>query len=161
MSLYEEWNKLLDEQAEEEEFWKGFLLKEKKTYEILLENHDKKESGTVEELGKKYELTPVEVVGFVDGINTSLVKSIDLEKLDESSVLELEIDFEKLYYNMLDAKAQWLYELEQWNGILTEERRKEIKKEYNKSRIAVSNKIGRNEPCPCGSGKKYKKCCGK
>jgi uncharacterized protein len=25
---------------------------------------------------------------------------------------------------------------------------------------AVSSKIGRNEPCPCGSGKKYKKCCG-
>ncbi|MCM3631255.1 SEC-C metal-binding domain-containing protein [Paenibacillus glycanilyticus] len=25
---------------------------------------------------------------------------------------------------------------------------------------AVSAKIGRNEPCPCGSGKKYKKCCG-
>jgi SEC-C motif-containing protein len=25
---------------------------------------------------------------------------------------------------------------------------------------AVSQKIGRNEPCPCGSGKKHKKCCG-
>ena len=25
----------------------------------------------------------------------------------------------------------------------------------------VEKKIGRNEPCPCGSGKKYKKCCGK
>ncbi|MBP3402211.1 MAG: preprotein translocase subunit SecA [Clostridia bacterium] len=25
---------------------------------------------------------------------------------------------------------------------------------------AVSKKVGRNEPCPCGSGKKYKKCCG-
>jgi len=24
----------------------------------------------------------------------------------------------------------------------------------------VENKVGRNEPCPCGSGKKYKKCCG-
>ncbi|HEY4002386.1 MAG TPA: SEC-C metal-binding domain-containing protein [Candidatus Xenobia bacterium] len=24
---------------------------------------------------------------------------------------------------------------------------------------AVSNKVGRNEPCPCGSGKKFKKCC--
>ncbi|MEN6337415.1 MAG: SEC-C metal-binding domain-containing protein [Phycisphaerales bacterium] len=24
----------------------------------------------------------------------------------------------------------------------------------------ASPKIGRNEPCPCGSGKKYKKCCG-
>ena len=25
---------------------------------------------------------------------------------------------------------------------------------------AVSRKVGRNDPCPCGSGKKYKKCCG-
>ena len=22
-------------------------------------------------------------------------------------------------------------------------------------------KVGRNDPCPCGSGKKYKRCCGK
>ena len=28
-----------------------------------------------------------------------------------------------------------------------------------KTRI-VEKKVGRNEPCPCGSGKKYKKCCG-
>ena len=27
--------------------------------------------------------------------------------------------------------------------------------------VAPSPKIGRNDPCPCGSGKKYKKCCGK
>lgn len=27
--------------------------------------------------------------------------------------------------------------------------------------IVVEQKIGRNDPCPCGSGKKYKKCCGK
>ena len=26
--------------------------------------------------------------------------------------------------------------------------------------VAVEEKVGRNEPCPCGSGKKYKKCCG-
>jgi preprotein translocase subunit SecA len=25
---------------------------------------------------------------------------------------------------------------------------------------ATSKKVGRNDPCPCGSGKKYKKCCG-
>jgi uncharacterized protein YecA (UPF0149 family) len=24
----------------------------------------------------------------------------------------------------------------------------------------TSTKVGRNDPCPCGSGKKYKKCCG-
>ena len=25
---------------------------------------------------------------------------------------------------------------------------------------SVAVKVGRNDPCPCGSGKKYKKCCG-
>lgn len=30
----------------------------------------------------------------------------------------------------------------------------------DKPEPAVSTKIGRNEPCPCGSGKKYKRCCG-
>jgi preprotein translocase subunit SecA len=28
-------------------------------------------------------------------------------------------------------------------------------------RNAASDKVGRNDPCPCGSGKKYKKCCGR
>lgn len=30
-----------------------------------------------------------------------------------------------------------------------------------KSRPLTVTKIGRNDPCPCGSGQKYKKCCGK
>ncbi|HEX8960187.1 MAG TPA: YchJ family protein [Geobacteraceae bacterium] len=30
-----------------------------------------------------------------------------------------------------------------------------------KPKPIVSNKVGRNEPCPCGSGLKHKKCCGK
>ena len=33
--------------------------------------------------------------------------------------------------------------------------------EAKKGTTVTSNKTGRNEPCPCGSGKKYKKCCGK
>ena len=33
--------------------------------------------------------------------------------------------------------------------------------EEQKKTPARSEKIGRNDPCPCGSGKKYKKCCGK
>ena len=28
-------------------------------------------------------------------------------------------------------------------------------------RKTVAQKVGRNDPCPCGSGKKYKKCCGR
>jgi preprotein translocase subunit SecA len=38
-----------------------------------------------------------------------------------------------------------------------------IAKEASKKKeaVPVSKKVGRNEPCPCGSGKKYKHCCGK
>ncbi len=36
---------------------------------------------------------------------------------------------------------------------------------YNENKISepiiIGKKVGRNEPCPCGSGKKYKKCCGR
>jgi uncharacterized protein YecA (UPF0149 family) len=32
---------------------------------------------------------------------------------------------------------------------------------YTYTHIRDEKKIGRNELCPCGSGKKYKKCCGK
>lgn len=35
-----------------------------------------------------------------------------------------------------------------------------IEDNENKPQINTSKKIGRNDPCPCGSGKKYKKCCG-
>ena len=35
-------------------------------------------------------------------------------------------------------------------------------KAYKKSKTIVKgDRIGRNDPCICGSGKKYKKCCGK
>lgn len=35
-----------------------------------------------------------------------------------------------------------------------------IEENENKPQIDTTQKIGRNDPCPCGSGKKYKKCCG-
>ena len=60
---------------------------------------------------------------------------------------------------MLDAKASWLYGLKEWDAILSAGRRKEISKEWKLSKQASSTKVGRNDPCPCGSGKKYKKCC--
>ncbi|MGQ9625221.1 MAG: PBPRA1643 family SWIM/SEC-C metal-binding motif protein [Candidatus Bathycorpusculaceae bacterium] len=39
----------------------------------------------------------------------------------------------------------------------------DLKKLLNPPRRVVipKTKIGRNDPCPCGSGKKYKKCCGR
>jgi preprotein translocase subunit SecA len=35
------------------------------------------------------------------------------------------------------------------------------KEPAKKEPVRVAKKVGRNEPCPCGSGKKYKNCCGK
>jgi preprotein translocase subunit SecA len=32
--------------------------------------------------------------------------------------------------------------------------------EKQKTVVREGDKVGRNDPCPCGSGKKYKKCCG-
>jgi SWIM/SEC-C metal-binding protein len=36
----------------------------------------------------------------------------------------------------------------------------DLEKLLNPPQIVKSKKIGRNDPCPCGSGKKHKKCCG-
>ena len=51
---------------------------------------------------------------------------------------------------------------------LTEEQLQELllflkgyKKEKTSHTVVKAPKVGRNDPCPCGSGKKYKKCCGK
>jgi len=163
MSLYDQWREYAEKQrtqAEYDEFWKTYFLAEKKNYEIILEKHNEIISGKLKDLAAEFEMEPHVFVGFLDGINTSLVESIDIENVDEDTDIKLEVDFEKLYYNMLDAKAEWLYNLEQWDDVLSKEKREQIKKEYRTSKIAVSNKVGRNEPCSCGSGKKYKKCCG-
>ncbi len=165
MSLYKQWTEIAYEEKDQKEynkFWEEYLEKEKNVYASVLESKNNILKGKLNDISEKFNLDAVTFTGFLDGINTSLVNSLDLEKLEEDSDIELEIDFEKLYFNMLDAKASWLYELPQWDDILTKEKRKEITKEYRSSKIVVKDKkIGRNDPCPCGSGKKYKKCCGK
>ena len=82
--------------------------------------------------------------------------------MDENTEVSLAFDKEKLYKNMVAAKADWLYELPQWKEIYSEEELKKLYKEQKESTtIRKEKKIGRNDPCPCGSGKKYKKCCGR
>lgn len=163
MSLYESWKELAGkerDQTEYNKFWEEYFLKEKNNYEKILQNHKEAVTGKLSEVAGSFNMDAVTFAGFIDGINTSLIKEINIESLNEDSEITLDIDFRKLYYNMLDAKADWLYNLPQWDGVLAVEDRKQITKEFNQSRIAVSSKVGRNDPCICGSGKKYKKCCG-
>ncbi|HHX61377.1 MAG TPA: SEC-C domain-containing protein [Epulopiscium sp.] len=165
MTLYEQWDKYGEDSNSEEDYKnivEEYLMKEKAVYDYILSNRDEVIKGKISELGKKFEMDDVEFLGFVDGINDSIKYKYELETLTADSEVHFEIDYERLYLNMLDANAEWLYNLEQWNEILSQEKRKEIKKDYNRSKIVVNEKkIGRNEPCDCGSGKKYKKCCGK
>lgn len=163
MGLYEQWKEMTEAErgrTEQDAFWSGYMEKEKDNYAYILENRQNKLEGTLEELAVKFGMEPVVFAGFLDGINTSLVNELDIGSLAADTVLSAEIDFEKLYWNMLDAKADWLYNLEQWEGILPQDKRNDIAREFKQSKTAVSSKVGRNEPCPCGSGKKYKKCCG-
>ena len=39
--------------------------------------------------------------------------------------------------------------------------RDERAKDPERYRLKSTGEVGRNDPCPCGSGKKYKKCCGR
>lgn len=162
MSLFKKWqDKAYTEKTQEEYdlFWNEYLPMEQNVYVDILNNKDIVIEGTVSELAKKYDMDNVTLVGFLDGINSSLKEEIDLDSLIGDSPVKLTVDFEKLFYNMHEAQAKWLYELKEWEPVLDLKTRKEIKKAYNDSKIVKSTKVGRNEPCPCGSGKKYKKCC--
>ncbi|MGI6731481.1 MAG: SEC-C metal-binding domain-containing protein [Anaerovoracaceae bacterium] len=163
MSLYEQWEDLIGNQTEEtfDEFWTEYSSTEKRIYSDILDHYENSVTGAFQDLAEKYDARPVIFMGFLDGINSSLRKEQDLKKFDENSEVNLDINFEKLFFNMLEAKADYLYTLPQWSNILTEEKMQEIIKAHKKSKTLVKEKApGRNDPCPCGSGKKYKKCCG-
>ena len=165
MSLYAEWRNLCDNHAnndEEIKFWENYLKSEAGIYNEILNNKTDVVEGTVAELAAKYNVSNELFMGFLDGISESVKEELELEAIEADTNVSVKIDWEKLYYNMVACRAEWLYELEQWNDILSEERRKELYKEQKSSTTVVKGeKIGRNDPCPCGSGKKYKKCCGR
>ncbi len=165
-TLLEQWRaKAYNEQADRgqlQNFWGTYFEIEKNIYEQLLTNPEEEVRGTVAELAEKYGQDVLTMVGFLDGIDDSLVEANPIETMEETTEVNLVFDKARLYKNMVAAKADWLYELPQWNDIFSEEELKALYKEQKESTtIRKEKKVGRNDPCPCGSGKKYKKCCGR
>lgn len=143
-------------------FWNDYFEIEKRIYALLLADPDTVVRGTVKELAEKYGVAVDVMVGFLDGINDSLTERNPIETMDEDTEVNLGFEKERLYKNMVDAKADWLYELPEWDAIFDKEKQHELYMEQKKSGTIVKpKKIGRNDPCPCGSGKKYKHCCGR
>lgn len=142
--------------------WADYFQKEKEIYAELLTNPDEEVRGSVKELAEKYSVDLMTMTGFLDGINDSLKSANPIEEMEEDTQVSLGFDKALLYKNMVAAGADWLYDLPQWEDIFDEETRKALYKEQKSSTTIVKpDKIYPNDPCPCGSGKKYKKCCGK
>ena len=167
MALLEDWRTLAyNEKADRgqmQKLWADYFAKEKDIYAELLKNPDEEVKGTVKELAEKYGLDLMFMTGFLDGINDSLKTPNPIEEMTEDTEVSLAFDKELLYKNMVGAGADWLYGLPEWETIFDEDKRKEL---YHEQKIAGTvkrdgKKVYPNDPCPCGSGKKYKKCCGK
>ena len=166
MSLRDDWYAIAYENSDvkaTKKLWEKYFLLEKEIYIKLLKEVDKEVVGTVESLAKEYNMDTLYFVGFLDGIDESIEKSNNVEKLKETSKVKIKIVPEKLYYNMVKAKADWLYNLKEWDDILSKERMQELYKKCKSEQIVKreTDKIYPNDLCPCGSGKKYKKCCGR
>ncbi len=142
--------------------WTSYFQQETEIYKQLLANPDEEVKGTVKELAEKYDVDILIMTGFLDGINDSLKEANPIEEMEEDTVVSLAFDKTALYKNMVAAGADWLYGLSEWEAIFDEETRKALYKEQKSSTTVVKpDKVYPNDPCPCGSGKKYKKCCGK
>ena len=166
MALLQLWRDMAyDESAHKgdlQKFWADYVNKEQAIYKELLAEPDTEVKGSVSELATKYGVDLMTMTGFLDGINDSLVEANPIEEMEAETTVSLKFDKELLYKNMVAADAEWLYGLEEWKEIFDEDKLKELYKEQKRSTTVINEpKIYPNDPCPCGSGKKYKKCCGK
>jgi len=166
MTILEQWREMAyNEKADRnqlQKLWAEYFQQEKEIYSQLLKNPDEVVTGTVKELADRYGVSVMTMTGFLDGINDSLKEQNPIEEMDEDTTVNLGFDKALLYKNMVAAEADWLYNLEEWKDIFDEDTRKALYKEQKSSTTIVKgDKIYPNDPCPCGSGKKYKKCCGR
>jgi len=96
-------------------------------------------------------------IGWSDGYGFTRTQFQDWPRAEQILREGLAIDQVRDRFDMLERLAD-VWE-EQGRKGEADELRKQAKQSVAAPR-ATKQKIGRNEPCPCGSGKKYKKCCG-
>ena len=111
----------------------------------------------VEKKSEAYSKSPE--IEKIDGILSNIMKDTEVERAETSYAFQyfnylkqFNIDFETKETVKVDI-APINIRPERYNAY------KDNKKK-DSQRTASGKKVGRNDPCPCGSGKKYKKCCG-
>ena len=142
--------------------WDDYLAKEKAVYVNLLRTKTNRIEGTIAELAEKFRFTLPQTAAFFDGIHECVDNLPPVDEMEEDTAIAVDIEFDRLYKQMVEYKADALYNLPEWDNIYTKDEQKELYSEQKRSHTIVRNetKVGRNDPCPCNSGKKYKKCCG-
>jgi preprotein translocase subunit SecA len=163
MPLLDAWKRIaFDTKGEPvKHVWDDYLAKEKALYAGILKENKPQLAGTVKELADQHRMSTVQMCAFFDGIHECVDKLPVVAEMEETTEISITIEWERLYKQMVEYKAEALYSLAEWDNIFPKERQKELYVEQKKSHTIVRNedKVGRNDACPCGSGKKYKKCC--
>ena len=162
MTLHDSWKRIAyDTQGQPiKRIWDDYYEKEKRVYKRILSEKWQLLEGTVSELAEKLDLIATHMVVFVEGIYEAVDGLPPVEDLEADTNIKLDIDFVRLYKQMVEYKAKPLYTLPEWDDILTPDEQHNYYKEQKKAKTIVrADKVGRNDPCPCGSGKKHKKCC--
>jgi hypothetical protein len=163
MRVYDAWKRVAyDTQGQPvKHVWDDYLAQEKVFYKKILGEKVTLIEGTVAEIGERYGFSLTQVAAFLDGIHECVDGLPEIEDLEDTTPIKFEIEYLRLFKQMVEYKAEALYTLPEWNGIFTTEEQKQYYTEQKKSHTIIrkDSKIGRNEPCPCGSGKKYKRCC--
>lgn len=130
------------------------------------------EIALVEYLMKNYSMSEDMAEGFVDellegfqnGENPKTILSTLIAEFYQANDKAF-AKFSALYFDMYNNTPQYILkgntpsEYSKWLERITNA---PLSFAYDSNETAVRNKlVGRNDPCPCGSGKKYKFCCGK
>jgi len=164
MTIYENWiQSAYDHNGNViKKFWDVHMPLEQKVYENMLTTKNTEISGTMAELAEKYNMPLESVAGFLDGISAALDTELEVNELTQDSKIHANVNFETLYKKMVEYDAKHLVALPQWENVFSREEQDRLYKEQKSSGTVVreGEKTGRNDPCPCGSGKKFKKCCG-
>jgi hypothetical protein len=112
-----------------------------------------------------YDLYPEELVtdieqAYDDGLVESFFISLEgvQDRLRETRETVLEQLRTNRHYRLIDAT---IGELESWTCFKKDRAAEKTDWSAMPATVRVGPKIGRNDPGPCGSGKKYKKCCGR
>lgn len=130
------------------------VIEQKYLYDYLLKLITNENDDHVFLSQLSYECAALNVEESFDTINKYYERNIiDLEVLSKKEFLEtkkdnsIEIALKNLQHDHHTKYIEDTCDAVSWFGV------------FAPPVQAVSEKVGRNEPCPCGSGKKYKKCC--